>query len=304
LINAAQKSELKRYLSRFFLEDEPLAPKTTFKTGGRASVFLQPETLTDLRQAVKILAEMEIEFLLLGGGSNLLIADTGIQDRAVVSLSRGFGSYTIVGSDKDAVMIRVEGGVQLAELVRLSAISGYSGLENLAGIPGTLGGALAMNAGAFGSTIYDNLAAMLLIHNGSLDWRSATELNPGYRDGGLAVQDIVVAAYFLLPRQAPSVIAGKVAEIRRRRRQRLPAGAHAGSVFKNPVGDFAGRLLEEAGCKGLVCGGARVAGEHANVITADRGATTQDIMSLMEKMQDLVQEHCGITLEPEIKVVS
>lgn len=304
MISVAQKRELKRCLNRFFLEDEPLAPRTTFKTGGRASVFLEPETLTDLRMAVKILMEMKLGFLLLGGGSNLLVADAGIRDRAVISLTRSFRDYTIVGSDKNVVMVRVEGGVQLAEFVRLSVISGYSGLENLAGIPGTLGGALAMNAGAFGSTIYDRLAAISLIHNSLLEWRSATELNPGYRDGGLEGQDIVVAAYFLLPRQTPSIIAGKVAEIRNLRRQHLPSGAHAGSVFKNPAGDFAGRLLEEAGCKGMVFGGARVAVEHANVITAGSGSTTQDVVNLMEKMQDRVKVHCGVTLEPEIRVVS
>jgi len=281
---------LKRCLNRFFLEDEPLAPRTTFKTGGRASVFLEPETLTDLRMAVKILMEMKLGFLLLGGGSNLLVADAGIRNRAVISLTRSFRDYTIVGSDKAAVMVRVEGGVQLAEFVRLSVISGYSGLENLAGIPGTLGG--------------DRLAAISLIHNSLLEWRSATELNPGYRDGGLEGQDIVVAAYFLLPRQTPSIIAGKVAEIRNLRRQHLPSGAHAGSVFKNPAGDFAGRLLEEAGCKGMVFGGARVAVEHANVITAGSGSTTQDVVNLMEKMQDRVKVHCGVTLEPEIRVVS
>ncbi len=295
---------LQRSLPGLILEDEPLAPKTAFKTGGRAAVFLQPETLTDLRRAVETLAEMELEFLLLGGGRNLLVGDAGVRDRVVISLTRGFSDYTIVGSDRGTVMVRVEAGVQLAELIRLSAISGYGGLENLAGIPGTLGGALAMNAGAFGSTIFDKIAAVSLIHTGKLEWRSVAELDPGYRDGGLEAQDIVVAAYFMLPRKAPSEVAGKVAEIRQLRRLRLPSGAHAGSVFKNPDGDYAGRLLEEAGCKGLACGGARVAQEHANVIVAGSKATSRDITTLMQEMRERVKSSCNVMLEPEIRIVS
>lgn len=304
MLSVKQRKALRQSLKGLILEDEPLAPRTTFKTGGRAAVFLQPETLTDLRRAVKTLAEMELEFLLLGGGSNLLVADAGIQDKVVISLSRGFKAYTIVGSDRDTVMVRVEGGVLLADFIRLSTISGYGGLENLAGIPGTLGGALAMNAGAFGSTIFDKIAAVSLIHNCKLEWRSVTELDPGYRDGGFEAQDIVVAVYFMLPRKAPSEVAEKAAQIRRNRRRRLPSGAHAGSVFKNPDGDYAGRLLDEAGCKGLVCGGARVAAEHANVIVAEGKTTTEDITTLMGEMQQRVKAYCNVSLEPEIRIVS
>lgn len=304
LISVEQKRELRRCLAGFITEDEPLAPKTTFKTGGAAAVYLQPETVAELILTVRTLTELELDFQLLGGGTNMLIADKGIREKVVISLTRSFKGYEIVGSDKYSVMVRAEGGVQLAALIRLSVTGGYGGLENMAGIPGTLGGALAMNAGAYGSTIYDNISALSVLHNGELCWRQAAELKPNYRDGGLEVNDIVVAAYFILPRQSVPEIVEKVTEIRRQRRQRLPSGAHAGSVFKNPSGDFAGRMLDEVGCKGMRCGGARVADEHANVIVAESGATSRDITDLMEKMRALVNRRYGVILESEIRLVS
>lgn len=302
MINAEQKLELKQCLAEFMVESEPLAPKTAFKTGGAAAFYLQPQNLTELELAVKTLARLELGFLVLGGGSNLLIADAGISDRAVISLDRGFRGFEIVGADKDSVIIRAGAGVRLAALIQLSMIGGYSGWENLAGIPGTLGGALAMNAGAYGSTIYDHVSAVRVMRDVEMIWLSRAELNPVYRNGGLADLDIVVAAYFHLRRTTSRKVQDRFSEINCQRRQRLPKGRHAGSVFKNPAGDFAGRLLETAGCKDLRCGGAQVAEQHANVIIADKNATSKDIITLMKKMQTLVKEHHGIILESEIRV--
>jgi len=302
LINTEQKSALKHSLAGFLVEDEPLAPKTAFKTGGSAAIFIQPANLAELELAVKTLSRLDLGFLVLGGGSNLLVADAGISDRVVISLVRGFNDCEIVGSDSDSVMIRAGSGVELAALIQLSMIGGYRGWENLAGIPGSLGGALAMNAGAYGATIYDYVSALRVLRGTELIWLSRAELKPVYRNGGLVGQDIVVAAYFQLPRTASSEIAARVAEIKQRRRQRLPPGRHAGSVFKNPAGDFAARLLDKAGCKGLRCGGAHVSEKHANVIVAEKDATTSEIIDLMAKMRDRVEQHFGIVLESEIRM--
>lgn len=304
MISCEQKRELRRNLAEFLYEDEPLAAKTTLKTGGPAEIFIQPVNLTELQQVLKVLADIELGFLLLGGGSNMLVADQGVRGKAVISLGRGFKEFTISGADKYSVMVRAGAGMPLTGLIRTAVIGGYSGLEKLTGIPGTLGGALAMNAGAYGSTIYDKLTALVLIKNGVMSWVAATDLNPVYRDGGLSDNDIVVAAYFHLQRKLAAEIAVSAAEIRQLRRQYMPKGASAGSVFKNPSGDFAGRLLEEAGCKGLTCGGARVASEHANVIVAEKYAKSQDIIDLMGKMHALVRKKFNVDLEPEIKVVS
>ncbi len=302
MIKPEQKSALKNELGGFMFENEALAPKTALKTGGPAAVFLQPRTLTELELALKNLTRLGLEFMILGGGSNLLIADGGIQDRVVISLDQGFQDYKIIGSDNDSVMIQAGSAVRLAALVQLSLTGGYSGWENLAGIPGTLGGALAMNAGAYGVTIYDYLSRVSLWRGTELLCLARAELNPVYRNGGLKDNDIVIKAWFHLPRTDAGKVAEKIAEINHKRRQRLPAGRNAGSVFKNPAGDYAARLLDKAGCKGLTCGGAQVAAQHANVIVAEKGAHSQDIKELMVKMQERVRQRFGVVLEPEIRI--
>ncbi len=303
MINAEQKSALKHSLAWFLVEDEPLAAKTAFKTGGSAAIYLQPTNLVELELAVKTLARFDLGFLVLGGGSNLLIADAGINDRVVISLERGFNACGIVGSDRDSVMIRAEAGVRLAQLVQLGVSGGYSGWENLAGIPGSLGGSLAMNAGAYGATIYDYVSAICLLRGGKTIWLPRAQLNPVYRSGGLLKTDIVFAACFHLPRRNSGEVAEKVYAINRQRHQRLPRGRHAGSVFKNPEGDYAARLLDEAACKGLSCGGAQVSVQHANIIIAGKDARSSDIKDLMKKMQERVVQRFGISLESEIRVV-
>ncbi|MEA3334112.1 MAG: UDP-N-acetylmuramate dehydrogenase [Pseudomonadota bacterium] len=304
MISKEQKKELRRQLAGFLLEEEPLAMKTAFKVGGSAAFYLQPKSLPDLELALRTLVEVELKFLVLGAGCNVLVADEGVQDRVVISLDRGFSEFEIIGSDSWSVMLRAESGVRLSRLVRLNADEGCSGFEKLASIPGTVGGALAMNAGAYGGTIYDSLAALQIMEKGGLSWRSAACLNPTYRDGGLTAEQVVVAAYFLLERKSSIEIATTIKEIKELRQQRLPRGDHAGSVFKNPVGGFAGRLLDEAGCKGMRCGGAYVSKEHANVIVANKGTQAEDILALMKKMRTLVRDRYGINLESEIRIFS
>ena len=304
MITEEQKKELRRHLAGFLTEEVPLSLKTAFKVGGAAAFYLQPESLEELELALRVLAELELEFLILGAGCNVLVVDEGVRNRVVISLDKGFGRLEIVGTDSWSVMLRAESGVRISELVRLSADNGCSGFERLAGIPGTVGGALAMNAGAYGGTIYDSLAALQIMEKGDLEWWRATALKPVYRDGGLRSEQVVVAAYFLLERRSPSEIMSAIAEIKSLRQRRLPSGAHAGSVFKNPDGAFAGRLLDEAGCKGMRCGGASVSKEHANVIVADKGSRAEEILALMESMQTRVRDRDGINLESEIRIFS
>ncbi len=304
MISEEQKDELRRHLAGFLIEEEPLALKTAFKIGGAAAFYLQPETLEDLELTLRTLAELELQFVILGGGCNILVADAGIRDQVVIDLGKGFRHLEVVGSDFWSAMLRVECGVHISQLIKLSEVEGYGGLEKLAGIPGTVGGALAMNAGAYDATIYDCLGALQIMEKDGLVWRSASHFKPSYRDGGLAPGQVLIAAYFLLERRAHVEITTEIARIKDLRRQRLPRGAHAGSVFKNPAGDFAGRLLEESGCKGMRCGGAYVSEEHANVIVADKGSRADEVMALMESMQARVCDRHGVNLEPEIKIYS
>ncbi len=304
MINEEQKNELRCRLAGFLIEEEPLALKTAFKIGGAAAFYLQPESLEELELALQTLVELELQFLILGGGYNILVGDAGVRDQVVIGLGKGFGQLEIVGADSWSVMLRVECGVHLSQLVKLSEVEGYGGLEKLAGIPGTVGGALAMNAGAYGVTIYDCLAALQIMEKAGLVWLSASRLKPAYRDGGLSSEQVVVAAYFLLGRRAPHEVAKTIVEVKELRWQRLPRGAHGGSIFKNPTGDFAGRLLDESGCKGMRCGGAYVSGEHANVIVADQGSRADEVRALMKSMQARVRDRYGVNLEPEIKIYS
>jgi UDP-N-acetylmuramate dehydrogenase len=294
---------LRRELGEMVRENVSLAELTAYRTGGAAACFLQPGSLEQLKQALLLLDRLEIDFVILGGGSNLLVAEEGVRERVVISLAEGFSGLELVARDDWSATVRVESGVRLSRLVRYCAEQGYAGCERLAGIPGTVGGAVAMNAGAYGQSLSDNLAALQLMIAGHLLWRSRGGLKPAYRDGGLAAQEVVVAAYFLFERRDPAALQESVAETLSLRR-RLPAGRHAGSVFKNPPGDYAGRLLEEAGCKELRCGKAHVSGEHANVIVAEPGACSSEIMELVEKMRRRVEARSGVRLETEIRIFS
>ena len=295
---------LRRELGDILREDEPLADKTAYRTGGEALCYIEPGDLKQLCRAQSLLYELGLEFVVLGGGSNILVVEEGVRERVVLSLRKGFAGLDTVGGDQWSGTVRVESGVKLSRLVRYCTERGFAGLERLAGIPGTVGGAVAMNAGAYGQTIGDCLAALQTVIAGNLGWRGSGTLKRGYRDGGLETQEVVVAAYFICERRNRIEFEETVAEITALRRRRLPAGVHAGSVFKNPEGDFAGRLLEKAGCKGMSCGGARVAEKHANVIVAERGVTPSDIMILVERMRNRVYEQFNISLETEIRVLS
>ena len=198
MISEEQKKELRRHLAGFLTEEVPLALKTSYRVGGAAAFYLQPKSLVELELTLRTLAELELEFLILGSGYNVLVVDEGVRDRVVISFDKGFRHVEIVGTDSWSVIVRAESGVRISELVRLCADKGCIGFEKLAGIPGTVGGALAMNAGAYGSTIYDSLAAIQIMEKGDLEWRRATALKPAYRDGGLRSGQVVVAAYFLL----------------------------------------------------------------------------------------------------------
>ena len=304
MLTELQKKELRRKLAGFLIEGQPLASKTAFKVGGAAAFYLEPESHEDLALTLQTLADLDLQFIVLGGGRNSLVVDAGIEDRAVINLAKNFKEVNLIGSDNWSVMLRAECGVPLSQLIKISAVDGYSGLEKLAGIPGTVGGAVAMNAGAYGVTIFDYLAALLIMEEGELTWHSAAQLKPAYRDGGLEPVQIVVAAYFLLEKKEPEEIQKSIDKVNISRKQRLPQGAHAGSVFKNPTDDYAGRLLDKSGCKGMRCGGASVSELNANVVVADPGSRASDVITLIDDMHLKVSQHYGINLETEIKIFS
>ena len=282
------------------LFDEPMSLHTSFKIGGPADIFAVPGDVSDL-QALRRWANSEsVAFFMLGAGTNLLVADRGIRG-LVVQLGSGFDGVHIKGLE-----LRAGVAARLSRVVRRSLGSGLRGLEGLAGIPGTVGGAICMNAGTPAGCIRDTLAAVKAMDaDGELRELSASNLGLRYR--GSAVPDsglVILEAVFNLRPENLANINGVVEVLLSNRKCTQPAGVGtAGSVFKNPPDGYAGQILEAVGAKGMQVGGARVSSKHANFIENTGVATAADVRELMTALQRLVMDKFGVALEPEIELV-
>lgn len=278
---------------------EPLARHTSWRVGGAAERFYQPQDCDDLANFLAQLAPDEPLFW-LGLGSNLLVRDGGIRG-TVICTSGMLGRITQPAVDS----LRVEAGVPCAKVARRSVAAGLSGAEFLAGIPGTMGGALAMNAGAFGGETWELVQAVETIdRRGRRQWRDATDFNIAYRKVQAPAGEWFLAAELRLQVGDGTAGAARVRDLLNRRSMSQPTGIPSGgSVFRNPPGDFAGRLIEASGLKGRRVGGASVAEKHANFIVNDGQATAADIESLIGQVISLVEQRQGIRLEPEIHIV-
>lgn len=282
-------------------EDVPLASYTAARIGGNADALLVASSAEELAQTVSRLWEMEIPFLLLGGGSNLLISDAGY--RGVVLLNKAKKVRFIEGKSP---RVRVESGVMISKLANRAAARSLAGLEWASTVPGTIGGAVYGNAGAFHGDMAGNLHhAELLTRSGRETW-NVDAMEYGYRSSKLkrhAVEAVVLSAELTLKN-------GEQAEIRERMRSFIkirkvtqPSGASMGSMFKNPEGDFAGRLIENAGLKGTRIGNAEISAVHANFIVNHGETKASDVIALVELAQQKVLEEFGVALELEIEIV-
>lgn len=277
--------------------DEPLSRHTTFRIGGPAAVFLECDTPGDLGLALSVLAEEDVEWTVLGKGSNVLASDAGY-DGAVLVLGRDFKHYTL-----DGTHLRSGAGVVLGALVQAAFRSGLTGLEFAVGVPGTLGGALAMNAGSrdawIGSivdtvTLFEPGVGLVAVGGAEIDW--------GYRRSSLASRGVIVEASLALREGDGDHIRQVMEASLRRRKRSQPLGSHsAGSVFVNPDGDSAGRLIESAGMKGEAVGGAQVSEVHANFIVNTGTASAADVIALVHRIREAVRETHGVELRPEIR---
>lgn len=277
-----------------------MSGNTTFKVGGNADLMVFPGDVEELRAVMDIVKDECLPFLIIGSGSNLLVSDEGLRG-VVISLKEGFKNIEKAGD----LAIDCGAGLSLAALVDFSAGHGLSGLEFLSGIPGTVGGAVWMNAGAFGFEMKDVMSSVSFADSdGRLKDVDIDDLPFSYRKLDVDPGWIVTGCRLLLQKGDESSIRGKVKTYAVRRAESQPMGkATAGSVFKNPPGDFAGRLIEDAGMKGVELGKAKVSVKHANFIENTGGAFAKDIFELMKKVAAKVYETSGIRLEPEVKVV-
>lgn len=283
-----------------YREQEPLAAHTTFKIGGPAAVFVQPADEAQLCQAVRLCRELAVPCYLLGNGSNILFGDRGYAG-AVVSLA---GMKREVRREGDT--LTAPAGMPLSVLCTAALRAGLTGLEFAYGIPGTVGGAVYMNAGAYGGEMKDVLASVrYLTADGQIVEASAVELDLGYRhsvfesNGGC----ILSAAVRLAPGD-PEAIAARMDDLMGRRRDKQPLDKpSAGSTFKRPVGAFAGALIEQCGLRGYRHGGAAISEKHCGFVVNLGGATCADVLALCAEVQKIVKDQTGFTLEKEIRVV-
>jgi UDP-N-acetylenolpyruvoylglucosamine reductase len=281
--------------------DYPLARLTTIRTGGDAAWFARPRRVTELEELLRWAEAEGLDVGVVGSGSNLLVADLGFAG-LVLKLDGPLAAI-----EHDAERLICGGGARLPQAAARSAALGLSGIEFGVSIPGTVGGAVRMNANAYGGELGRVLEWVEVCTAQGVDRRLPDELGFAYRRSNLRPREVVARASFLLTPQDPATVKATLADLRARRREAQPAGIKTfGSTFKNPDdagGRSAGQLLEAAGCKGLQVGGARFSPKHANFIENLGSATTADVVSLIAEGRRRVQEHAGIVLEPEVQLL-
>ncbi|MBQ9040302.1 MAG: UDP-N-acetylmuramate dehydrogenase [Clostridia bacterium] len=285
--------------SHQILENEPMSRHTTFRVGGPADVLFLPESEEQLLQALSIAREAGVPCVVIGNGSNLVVKDGGIRG-LVIALGEGMAAIARAGETLTAWA-----GASLARVSAYAQASGLSGLEFASGIPGTLGGGCAMNAGAYGCQLSDVLVDARVLLDGVVRTLTVEEMQMGYRTSlPLRRGGIVISARFALTPDDPEAIAARMRELNARRRDKQPLNyPSAGSTFKRPEGYFAGALIEQAGLKGKRVGGAQVSEKHAGFIVNTGGATAADILTLIGTVQDEVADRFGVRLETEVRIL-
>ena len=294
---------LERVLRGVVKRDEPLAPHTSLNVGGLAELWLEPLDLADLCAAIRIIGAHEASIFLIGNGTNCLVSDRGVRG-VVISLRRGFREVVIPGikGSRDEI-VTAGAGVSMPLLAAQVSKCGHSGCEWACGIPGSVGGAVVMNAGAHGGDTAGCLVDVELVSGAGEAGRvDVNGLGFRYRRSNLPeTSAIVVSARFKFPPDDPAIIEGRLREYRERRRATQPGATQsAGSVFKNPPRNSAGRLLESLGAKGMRVGGAVVSEKHANFIINAGGATADDVRTLISRLKKLAAEGAGVALETEV----
>jgi len=293
--------ELAKRVSRATLIrcDEPLAKHTTMRVGGPVDLYIEPASDQELMAAVAYCGERNLPLFILGRGSNLLAKDGGFRG-AVICLSHAHFSKVEAAGER----LNCGAGARLKAVAAEARRSGLSGLEFLEGIPGTVGGALRMNAGAMGSALFDVVESVrLMSFDGQMHEQDARAMTVAYRSCPALKTQIALSAVMRGRRSSPEAITLRTNEYNRRRWHSQPAAPSAGCIFKNPSSIPAGKLIDELGLKGTRVGGALVSAEHGNFILNDGSATARDICELIEIIRQRARAERGIELETEIEVV-
>ncbi len=282
------------------LINEPMAKHTTFKTGGPADVFAEADSCENIAEAVKLLEAERVPYIVIGNGSNLLVTDEGIEG-TVIEIGSSMNKITVNGNK-----IYAEAGAMLSALSAAAAENSLTGLEFASGIPGSVGGAVFMNAGAYDGEIKNVIvSADVIDKEGNIFTLPAEELELSYRHSAIEEKElIVVGAEFELTEGDKTAIKEKMADFAARRRDKQPLNfPSAGSTFKRPEGYFAGKLIEDSGLKGKTIGGAQVSEKHAGFIINTGTAASKDIIELIDYCIQTVYNKYGVKLQPEVRII-
>lgn len=282
-------------------KDVPMKMYTSFKTGGNAAIMLCPKNAKSLYKIVEACKKENIKPFILGNGTNLLVSEKGI-DNVVIHIGRGFDEIELL----DETTIRCQAGCSLMKLCRFALENSLTGLEFAYGIPGSVGGAMYMNAGAYDGEMKDvAVSCDYITFDGEKGTLSAEEMDLSYRHSVFCDSDkIIVSATLKLEKGSRTEIENKMNDLMSRRKDKQPVEyPSAGSTFKRPTGFFAGKLIEECGLRGKSIGGAQVSEKHCGFIINKNNATSDDILDLIEFVRDEVLEQKGILLETEVKLV-
>ncbi|MBT2726010.1 UDP-N-acetylmuramate dehydrogenase [Bacillus sp. ISL-75] len=281
--------------------NEPLVNHTTIKIGGPADLFIEPSSVENLKQVMGLVKKHSLNWRAIGRGSNLLVSDKGIEG-AVIKLGSGVDGLKIDGTE-----ITVGGGHSLISLATLISKKGMAGLEFASGIPGSVGGAVYMNAGAHGSDISKILTrAHILFEDGTMEWLSNDEMKFSYRTSVLQKirPGIVVEAAFQLTEGDKAVIVSQMIKNKDYRKDTQPWNFPcAGSIFRNPLPNYAGKLIEDAGLKGYSIGGAKISEMHGNFIVNAGNATAADVLALIQHVKDTIYSLYNVKMETEVEII-
>lgn len=301
-ISGAQLAELLSQAAgpEAVLSEEPLSKHCTFRIGGPATCYVRPDSERALCETVRVLEEARLPYLVVGKGSNLLFSDEGY-DGAVIEIGRAMSECEIEGTT-----VRAQAGISLSALAKKTAKAGLAGLEFASGIPGTLGGAIYMNAGAYGGQMSDVVrSARVLTPDGNVIELDVASGDFGYRKSPMQEGGIVLDAVIDLSPDEPEAILTRIADLDERRTSKQPLDRpSAGSTFKRPEGHYASALIDQAGLKGWRSGDAAVSEKHAGFVVNMGQATCQDVLDVIRHVTETVEAEYGVTLEPEVRIVA
>ena len=281
------------------LEQEPMCKHTTFRIGGAAKYFAMPKNTAEIQTLIAYCKEHKLDYCVLGNGSNVLFTDAGY-DGLIIQIGSAMSEIRV-----DGTSVYAQAGAILARVANLAYEAGLTGMEFAAGIPGSIGGAIVMNAGAYGGEMKDIVQSVLLMDSdGNLSERTCEEMEFSYRHSAIEGTDyVVIGATLTLQPGDVTAITQRMEELASARREKQPLEyPSAGSTFKRPEGHFAGKLIMDAGLVGYQVGGAQVSEKHCGFVINKGGATATDVMRLIEDVRQKVKDTCQVELEPEVRL--